>query len=165
MQTRISCDFLVIIQDEQRIFWKLCEGGPNEPACEPRHIRQIFGSKQPQRFCFGWCKAFYTLLQIIEKSCRIAVSGIHLVPNRRHSGFLQITCCERGFPRAWGTNNPDDWVLALLIEKFEQPFPCHRRVQTRASKLGKLWRFLRHLSLLPGPFSRTFYSIRGDQFL
>ena len=59
------------------------------------------------------------LAQIVEERRWIGVAAIHLIPETRHFARLQIRCDERGLSRARWPGDPNDRVLAALVQERE----------------------------------------------
>jgi hypothetical protein len=70
-----------------------------------------------QRFGFALAAGLDGLLQIIEESGRVGITGVDLKPDCVGFGFVDITRRKRGLAGTWRTGNPYRWLLALFIKQ------------------------------------------------
>jgi len=66
---------------------------------------------------------FGGLSQVKEKSRRICITGVYLVPQAGKFASLEITCNKGGLPTTGRSGDPDQRMFPHPVQETKQPLP------------------------------------------
>jgi hypothetical protein len=106
MEFRTGRYLLIVVQDDDERGFEPPVELFEVPECENGDSKDVFGSKQRQRFGESRRSLLGSKSHVIEKRGDIRVPGVDSVPEMPESSSIQITAYEARLARTGRTGNP-----------------------------------------------------------
>jgi hypothetical protein len=135
---------LEVVEHEDRAVWQQAEQVAEEALREQLQVGQMLGDEHRQGRGPAAGRVGRGAGQVVEEGRRIAIAGVHLIPERGQRLAFQVGCHQGGLSRTRRPSHPHQRTPAGFIERFEQPWPSHRLMQPGAAELGQRSAFGRH---------------------
>src|SRR5258708_4423488 len=126
-------NFLEVVEDQNTFRRQTGEEFPEKAPRKSCEVGQIFGGEERQGLAFARSGPLQGLAEIVEKSGRIGIAAVHLIPDPRDLAVLEIRCDQRRLARTRWSGNPNDGPLAAVVQPLEQSLAWRHAVELRTA--------------------------------